>query len=179
MERVPRKIRAKEVVRDITAGVTDPQLMDKYELTPDQLEFLLQQLLNKGLVTQELLDSRLRLSDTAITKAFVDVQQSIQELDESDAPAGTSQEPAPSPKGKGKTKVKAKEIVKDIRERLTDDEIIAKYGMNDKQFEFILRQLVDTGRIAPEEMHSRASLSHSSISRAFVDVYQFLYELEQ
>ena len=53
MERVPRKIRAKEIVRDITAGVTDPRLMDKYELTPDQLEFLLQQLLNKGLVTQE------------------------------------------------------------------------------------------------------------------------------
>jgi uncharacterized protein (DUF433 family) len=179
MEQVPRKIRAKEVVRDITAGVTDPQLMDKYELTPNQLEFLLQQLLNKGLVTQQLLDARLRLSDTAITKAFVDVQQSIEELDESDSPGDTPQEPAPSRKEKGKTKVKAKEIVKDIRDRLTDDEIMAKYGMNDKQFEFILRQLVDTGRITAEEIYSRASLSHSSISRAFVGVYQFLHELEE
>jgi predicted transcriptional regulator len=177
MENGRRKIKVKEVVHDITAGVTDPQLMDRYGLNSNQLEFLLQQLLNRGFVSQQQLDARVDLADTAVTKAFSEVQHSIEELDD-DAPTIVRQRPAAPRKEKGKIRVKAKEIVRDIRDRLTDVEIMYKYGMNEKQFEFILRQLVDTGRIAADEVYGRASLSRSSISRAFLEVYQFLQELE-
>ena len=43
-----RKIRADDLVQDITAGMSDPKLLEKYQLQPRQLEFMLRKLVDAG-----------------------------------------------------------------------------------------------------------------------------------
>jgi hypothetical protein len=76
-----RKLQAKLVVQDINDGLNDSQLMEKYTLTPKQLEQVLRQLLEQDKITHMQLYERTQLSDTQITKAFMDTNQAIHELD--------------------------------------------------------------------------------------------------
>jgi ribosomal protein S12 len=76
-----RKIKAKDVAEDVHAGVGDTLLMEKYGLTAKQLEGVLRKLLDVHLISHMQLYERTSLSDTQITKAFVDTQAAIKELD--------------------------------------------------------------------------------------------------
>jgi hypothetical protein len=76
-----RTIRAKDVAKDIEQGMNDSDLLAKYELTPKQLEKVLRKLLDVGLITHMQLYERTQLSDTQVTKAFMDSQAAIHELD--------------------------------------------------------------------------------------------------
>ncbi|MBM3299650.1 MAG: hypothetical protein FJY85_06830 [Deltaproteobacteria bacterium] len=64
--------------------MSDPDLMLKYQLVPDQLEFMLRKLVEAGRITRTQLIERTKITSTSITKAFVDVYQSLRELDEGD-----------------------------------------------------------------------------------------------
>ncbi len=75
-----RKIKAKEVARDIHEGKGDTLLMEKYGLSAKELEMVLRKLLEADLIDHMQLYERTTLSDTQITKAFVDSQAGIQEL---------------------------------------------------------------------------------------------------
>jgi hypothetical protein len=75
-----RKIKAKDVAEDVHAGVGDTLLMEKYGLTAKQLEGVLRKLLDVHLISHMQLYERTSLSDTQITKAFVDSEQAIEEL---------------------------------------------------------------------------------------------------
>ncbi|MFH1112493.1 MAG: hypothetical protein V1792_01105, partial [Pseudomonadota bacterium] len=79
-----KTIRASDLIKDITSGMTDPMLMDKYQLAPKQLQFMLRKLVQAGKITETQLLERTSVSSTSITKAFVDVYQSLRELDEGD-----------------------------------------------------------------------------------------------
>jgi DNA-binding HxlR family transcriptional regulator len=76
-----RQLQAKLIVKDINDGLNDSQLMEKYTLTPKQLEQVLRQLLDQDLITHMQLYERTQLSDTQITKAFMDTADAIRELD--------------------------------------------------------------------------------------------------
>lgn len=67
-----RKISARQIRGDIRLGLNDIELMNKYDLTSKQLEEILRQLVEVGVITHMELYERTRLSDTQITKAFVD-----------------------------------------------------------------------------------------------------------
>jgi hypothetical protein len=69
-----RKISARKVLGDVRLGLNDLELMNKYNLTSKQLEDILRQLVEVGVITHMELYERTRLSDTQITKAFVDGQ---------------------------------------------------------------------------------------------------------
>ncbi len=56
---VPKvKLSAKEVLKDIRSGMTDSSLMKKYGISPETLEKLFKKLLEKGLLQQSEIDSR-------------------------------------------------------------------------------------------------------------------------
>lgn len=76
-----RKIKAQEVAQDIHAGMGDTLLMEKYNLSAKQLEMVLRKLVEADLIDHMQLYERTSLSDTQITKAFVDSQAAIKELD--------------------------------------------------------------------------------------------------
>ena len=70
-----RKIRGQDVARDIHEGMGDSALMYKYGLSPKQLETVLRKLLSADLITHMQLYERTTLSDSQITKAFVEAEK--------------------------------------------------------------------------------------------------------
>ena len=52
-------------------------------------------------------------------------------------------------------KIKAKEIVADIRARVSDFEIMSKYGLSLEQLEKVLEALLEAGEIRGAEIEER------------------------
>lgn len=80
METQKRKIKAREFVADLRAGLDDEALTAKYSLTRDQFHKLLRAAVDSGLLTTDELYSRISHSKTAVTRAFVEMQQAVREL---------------------------------------------------------------------------------------------------
>ncbi len=76
-----KKINAKDLVIDIRAGLDDDDLMLKFNLTPQELERVFGKLVEADFITVVELHERAKLSDTQVTKAFVEAQRAIDELD--------------------------------------------------------------------------------------------------
>ncbi len=76
-----RMIRAKEIAKDVHAGMGDTPLMEKYSISTKQLNDLLRKLLDANLITDMQLYERTSLSDSQVTKAFVETGKAIKELD--------------------------------------------------------------------------------------------------
>lgn len=76
-----RTIKANAIVRDVQAGMGDSLLMKKYQLSAKQLEIVLRRLVEADLISHLQLYERTSLSDTQVTRAYVEAQQAIQELD--------------------------------------------------------------------------------------------------
>jgi hypothetical protein len=73
-----RKIRAKEIAADVHAGIGDSVLMAKYDLTAKELEMVLRRLVSLDIINHMQLFERTSLSDSLITKAFVDSEQALE-----------------------------------------------------------------------------------------------------
>ncbi len=76
-----RKIKAKPFVRDLRNGMGDRELMEKYTLSESQLHKVFQKLVDAGAIDEMELFMRTSLSDSTITRAFVDIQRPVEELD--------------------------------------------------------------------------------------------------
>jgi hypothetical protein len=76
-----KKIKVKEFVADIRAGMDDPTLMRKYGLSEKELENVFQKLVEVDFITNVELWERARLSETGITKAYLEAQRAVDELD--------------------------------------------------------------------------------------------------
>jgi hypothetical protein len=69
---VKRAIKAKEVIADIRSGMTDLELTEKYQVTPDGLERLLGHLVDSGLIGERELEDREQLTASQIIRAFIE-----------------------------------------------------------------------------------------------------------
>lgn len=76
-----RSISAKDLLKDIRSGLDDGQLMEKYQLSPVQLENIFGKLVDADFITVVELHERARLSESQVTRAFVDAQRAIDELE--------------------------------------------------------------------------------------------------
>ncbi len=76
-----RKIKAKPFVRDLRNGMGDRELMEKYTLSESQLHKVFHKLVDAGAIDEMELFMRTSLDDSTITKAFVDTQCAIEEMD--------------------------------------------------------------------------------------------------
>ena len=74
-------IKVREILDDIGLGMDDGNLMSKYGLTPALLEKVLDKLVAAGLITEEDLRERSALTDTQVTRAFIETQKALNELD--------------------------------------------------------------------------------------------------
>lgn len=61
-----RKITGREVLKDIKAGMDDPELMDKYKLSAQGLQSVFNKLVNAGVLTHAELDSRVPVSERTV-----------------------------------------------------------------------------------------------------------------
>jgi hypothetical protein len=77
-----RKIKAKPLVNDLRNRMGDRELMEKYTLSESQLHKVFQKLVDAGAIDEMELFMRTSLSDSTITKAFVENQCAVKEPDE-------------------------------------------------------------------------------------------------
>jgi hypothetical protein len=82
VNRIKRKIRAKEFVRDLRNGMGDRQFMEKYALSGDQLQSVFRKLVDSGAIDEMEIYMRTALSDSTITRALADSRRAIQELEQ-------------------------------------------------------------------------------------------------
>lgn len=189
-----RKIRASELLKDVQAGLNDFQIMAKHGINAKQLEYLFHKMIEAGLIAKRELELRTSMAETSITKAFVDVQQSIDSLEEKGVTDAESmyrnvlrdlaaEESCPvtavSRSGSKLRKIRASDLVKDITCGMSDPALLAKYRLQPNQLEFMLRQLVEAGRVTETQLVERTKITSTSITKAFVDVYQSLRELDE
>jgi hypothetical protein len=76
-----RRLSAKQVLNDITAGIDDQGLMIKYNLSARQLQSIFRQIISAGLATPMELSGRLSITKSQVTEAFTEMGQAIRELD--------------------------------------------------------------------------------------------------
>jgi hypothetical protein len=75
------RINANEFVADLRRGVDDQQLMMKYRLTEPMLGKVFDKLIDADLLSLDELWKRSMLSDSQITRAYVEAQKAIDELE--------------------------------------------------------------------------------------------------
>ena len=68
-----RKTKAKSFVKDLREGMGDRQLMEKYVLSSNQLRRVFRRLIDGGALDEMELYMRTSLSDSSISKAFLDI----------------------------------------------------------------------------------------------------------
>ena len=181
-----RKVKAHDVVRDVVEGMSDPELMAKYDFSTRQLEILLQQLVHKGLLTPGQIDARLSMAETQVTKAFDDTRRSIEELDGEFTPGAPPEEPTMKTRGKAgtrtsrtaRTKLKLNDFIADVLTGMTDPELMAKHSLSRKQLEYVFQRSLDLGYLTETELYERTNVVGSEVTKEFVDVYQSLKHLE-
>jgi hypothetical protein len=70
-----RTINGKVIAADVGEGMSDALLMERYNLTSNQLELVLKKLYDANLITDIQLYERTTLSDSIITRAFVEKEE--------------------------------------------------------------------------------------------------------
>jgi hypothetical protein len=74
------RIKAQEFVRDVKSAMDDDGLMVKYGLTPDQLQRVFSQLVDMELLTEEQINVRAQLSESRISRAFLEVRKDSEQI---------------------------------------------------------------------------------------------------
>lgn len=74
-------IKAQEVVADIRRGLADSDLMEKYELSPEEFHSLLAYLVDTDLMSQDELGDRRQLTESQIIRLFVESREGSEKLD--------------------------------------------------------------------------------------------------
>jgi hypothetical protein len=76
-----RKIKAQEFLEDLRSGLDDAALMRKYGLSEVGLGRVFDKLIDADLISLDELWNRSMVSETQITRAFVEAQTAIDELE--------------------------------------------------------------------------------------------------
>ncbi|HTY26142.1 MAG TPA: hypothetical protein VMC85_23630 [Desulfomonilaceae bacterium] len=75
-----RKIKAKLFVSDVRNGIGDRELMERHTLSESQLHKVFRKLVDAGAIDEMELFMRTSLSDSTVSKAFVETQSAVKEL---------------------------------------------------------------------------------------------------
>ena len=76
-----RTIKGKDLIVDIRSGITDAELMEKHKLSAMELDTVFRHLVDSDLVSRRELEAREALSDSQITRAFVESRDGAKKLD--------------------------------------------------------------------------------------------------
>jgi len=67
-----------------------------------------------------------------------------------------------------KRKIKAVQFVRDMASGLGDAALMEKYSLNERQLQRVFRELIESQFINTEYLHSRALMSETQITKAFL-----------
>jgi hypothetical protein len=75
------RINARQFLHNVRAHMDDQALMEKYHINQRQLQSLLRQLIQAGLMSALELANRLKVTRSQVTEAFAEMGKAIRELD--------------------------------------------------------------------------------------------------
>lgn len=78
------QIDGRKVVKDVRAGLSDDEIMEKYKLSKRQLQRVYRKIIEAGIVTPMELASRLSITESQVFEALEEVKKSVYELEDPD-----------------------------------------------------------------------------------------------
>ncbi len=158
MAKTTKKIDTAAILADIRAGISDPELMRKYRLSPTGLQHLLNKMERRGLVAivsarDFLRDIRMGMNDVDLMAKYELSAKSLGTVLEQMENAGISISLEKSLATGSKNKVRVNEMVKDIRSGLTKPELIEKYRLTPRGLSWLLMKLISTGAVSRQEIY--------------------------
>jgi len=69
-----------------------------------------------------------------------------------------------------KRKINAQSLLKDIRDHLDEESLMAKYELTARQLQYLLRRIIAEGLAGPRELAGLLSVTKSQITQVFVDL---------
>lgn len=140
------KIDAKQALDDISSGMDDQALMDKYSISSKGLQSLYRKLVSAGAITQEDIDLR-----TSASFGNVSITTNVREP------------PRPARKKTEGRLVSAHGAVKDIKSNMNDADLMEKYRLSSKGLQSLFAQLVDSGVVSQIELDRRMPWTDSTV----------------
>jgi type IV secretory pathway TrbF-like protein len=77
-----------------------------------------------------------------------------------------------------KRKINARQILADIKNGMSDDTIMTKYGLSARQLQSVFRQIIQAGLATALELSSRLSITKSQVREAFEETGRAIRELD-
>jgi hypothetical protein len=150
-------IDALDALLNIRAGMSDSQVMQKYNLSPKGLQSLFTKLVLAGAIKQSELDGRPHQGDTSVAVSgeagyAYEVQEDRHEL-----PTSIT---------------RAQAAVQDIRSGMSDSALMDKYQLSSKGLQTLFQQITASGAMEPSELDVRASPAEET-----VDVVEIIQKL--
>ncbi len=135
-------IKAIEALRCIRRGMTDRELMEKFNLSAAALQSLFSQLIAAGILPASEVQARTKLDPTSV---IIGVDHD-----------------KPSPFPQKKKVVEAADAVQCIKAGMDDTMLMAKFDISPRGLQSLLNKLVSAGAISQAELDERAAPGKTS-----------------
>lgn len=150
-------IEALDAVLSIRAGMTDSELMAKYNLSAKGLQSLFTKLVAAAALEQFELDQR-----TVSPRDTVKISQEIEQI---------SEDP-PDPVDATQAIIRVRDAVADIRSGMTDPELMDKYQLSAKGLQNLFHELTAAGAVARNDLERRSIQAEET-----VDLLEIIHKL--
>jgi uncharacterized protein (DUF433 family) len=149
-----RQIRIREAIADVRSGMTDAELMDKYQLAAKGLQSLFAKLVAARLITIDELEQRMPgfMASATLSGDFT-------RPGEGEDWKITWQKPGQ----KAGQLVNARDATADIRSGLTDGDLMEKYRLTSRGLQDLFEQLAAAKLITREELDQRMASMASTV----------------
>lgn len=162
------RISAKQVLKDIRAGMDEKSLMKKYKFSAKTLQDLFSKLGKAGFIKylnarEVIVDLRSGISIQNLMKKYCLTAEGLaslfQELDRSGLLRGISEQGSvPS-----KLVINIHQIAEDIRSGLTETQLMQKYHLSPRGLGWVSMTLVTSGTIALQEIYDNLNTSYEDL----------------
>jgi len=153
-----KTVDAKQALDDIRSGMSDRELMQKYELSSKGLQSLFRKLGDAGLLKQidakeMIADLRQGMTDQEMMTKYALSSKGLEALLEQIDRKGLLRRPFEKDTLPTKIVVKVPEIVLDIRSGIGRSELLKKYSLTPRALRWICMMLVSSGAIGWHEIY--------------------------
>jgi hypothetical protein len=165
--KIPR-VKAKEALEDIRAGMDDISLMKKYKLSARGLQSLFKKLDQAGIIkhvnaSEVLADLRSGISSDDFMKKYSLTRRGMQNLFWELDRAGVLKASAEQDGVPAKVVININEITEDIRSGLDATQLMKKYRMSPRAMRWVSTTLISSGAISWKEIYDKLRIAHEDL----------------
>jgi len=163
------KIKAKEALADIRAGMDDISLMKKYKLSAKGLQSLFTKLGQAGIIkhvnaSEVLADLRSGINSDDLMKKHSLTPRGMQNLFQELDRAGILKASAEQDGVPAKVVINTNEIAEDIRSGLNKTQLMEKYRMSPRALRWVSTTLISSGTITWQEIYDKLCKTYKDLA---------------